>query len=131
MSISSEEIVGRPDSLFTQELWRPDVFTAIEILWVASESPVCRSARSDSLRITEGSALDELSSIREWWSTVANVWEDGQVIRVVHDGEPTDDEINVWMDLNLVVPWFRDKLANEHLVLEEIQMMTAWHKING
>ncbi len=130
MSISIEEIAGRPDSLFTQEIWRPGKFAAVEILWVANESPRCRSAISDSIRLTRESALTELTSIREWWNTVESLWVEGRCVLVVHDGEMTDDEINLWIDLNLVVPWFREVLGDQNLSLDEIKLMTEWHQIS-
>jgi hypothetical protein len=128
MNISSEEIAAYPGALTAADIVRERQFTAVEVLWESKESPRVRSARSDDLRLTKSRAEEEVASVKKWWAVNKDKWDNGSVVLVVHDGQLTDDEIEVWMDLNLVVPFFRERLGNENLSLAEIQMSTMWHK---
>lgn len=127
--LSTEEIIGRPDGLFSQDLWRPEGPSVLQVLYETNKVPRVRSAVSDSHVLTESTAAVELGSIREWWDGLADSWVGGTMTLVTHAGLPRD-ELEVWMDINLVVPFFQDKLGAP-VSLEEINLMTAHHRLRG
>ena len=126
---SVEELFLSPSDLGLRDLHRSEGFSVLQLLYEIDKVPRIRSAISDDHSMTAKSAHIELKSIKKWWEKVKDHWLDGKLFLVTHVGL-AQNEIEAWMDINLVVPYFQNKL-DAPISLEEIKLTTVQYRLRG